>query len=184
MQDLISREEIEKIMNIGQSQFKAFKRYGLIDGYVKKKSIVRLDEKRTKQKGREAFAPAGFTYLYPRTVLSQISWILEQRKVGKNLTEIHNEFIRKRIQEDEELRRRAHTYEKVFTVPAGSAEENGAKQKLVRNAVTELTERIRKDNPDRDIKRLVFLVEPEKHQTQPNFNISFSARLDVESSQF
>lgn len=184
MEDLISREEIEKLTHIGQSQFKAFRRYGLIEGYVKKISIVRRDENRTKEKGREVFSPRGFTYLYPRTVLSQISWILEQKKQGKNLTEIHHEFIRKRIQEEEELRRRAGKYEKVFTVPAGSSQENGVKNKLIRNAIRELTVRIKQDNPDRHIKTLVFLVEPEKHQTQPGFNISFSARLDVGSSHF
>ncbi len=184
MEDLVSREEIMKLTNIGLSQFKAFRRYGLIDGYVKKTSVVRLDEKKTKEKGREVLSPAGFTYFYPRTVLSQISWILEQKKKGRNLMEIQKGFIRKKIQEDEDLRRRAHTYEKIFTVPAGSSGDNGIKKKLIGNAISDLIERIKQDNPDRDIKTLVFLVEHENHQMESDFNLNMSAKLDVENSQF
>ena len=47
--DLISREEIMGLTNIGESQFKSFRRLGLIDGYVKKTAIVKLDEKMTKE---------------------------------------------------------------------------------------------------------------------------------------
>ncbi len=41
MDDLISKQDIEKITNIGRSQFKAFRRRGLIDGHIKKTAIVK-----------------------------------------------------------------------------------------------------------------------------------------------
>jgi len=160
--DLISREEIEELTNIGQAQFKSFRRLGLIDGFVKKTSIVKLDKKRTREKGKEVFAPAGFTYFYPRSVLMQIKWINEHRKNGKNLMEIQSEFIKKKIHEEEEVKRHARTYEKTFALPAGPPDESGIGQRFVGNAVRELTEQVRQDNPDRDIKTLVFFVAPEK----------------------
>jgi len=182
VENLISREEILNLTNIGHSQFKAFRRYGLIAGYVKRTSIVKLDEKRTKEKGKEVFAPAGFTYLYPRAVLSQISWILQQRRKGKNLTEIQSDLIRKKIQADEELRRHARRYEKTLTVPASSRGENGLKKTLVKHTIAELTERVRQDNPDRDIEILVFVVEAEENQKQVKFNTTLNVRLDIENS--
>jgi len=184
VENLISREEILKLTRIGHSQFKGFRRYGLIDGYVKRTSIVKLDEKKTKEKGKEIFSPAGFTYFYPRKVLSQISWIVEQRRQGKNLSEIQTELIRKKIREDEELRRRARKYERTLTVPADSTGENGLKKKLVQHAVAELAERVTKDNPDRNIKTLIFVVEAAKNQKHVNFHTTLTVRLDVENSLF
>jgi len=184
MEDLISREEILKLTRIGPSQFKAFRRYALIDGYAKRNSIVKLDEKRTRETGKEVFTPAGFIYLYPRTVLSQISWILEQRRRGKNLTEIQSELIRKKIQEEEELRRRARKYEKTLTVPAGSREENGLNKNLIKHAVAELTERVERDNPGRELKTLVYVVEPGANRKHANFNTTLNVRLDFENSRF
>jgi len=182
--ELISREEIMTLTNIGESQFKSFRRLGLIDGFVKKTSVVKLDEKRTEETGKEVFAPAGFTYLYPRSVLTQIKWINVLRGQGKNLMEIQGEYIRKKIQEEEEMKRHARTYEKMFTVPAGSPGEKEIMQKFVKNAVRELTEQIRKDNPDRQINSLVFFLEPEKYPSAGSFVTTMTVRLDVENSKF
>jgi hypothetical protein len=184
MEDLVSREEIKKLTNIGQSQFKAFRRHGLIDGHVKRVCVVKLDEKKTRQKGKEVFTPSGFSYLYPRTVLSQIAWVLEERRRGKNLMEIQNEFIRKRIQEAEELRRHARNYEKIVTVPVASSDAPGFRKKLIENAVTTLTQLIKQDNADRNLRRLVFVVEPEKDRGPRDFNVNLSVRLDVDNSDF
>ena len=182
--ELISREEIKELTKIGQSQFKSFRRLGLIEGYVKKTSIVKLDKTKTSEQGKEVFSPAGFTYLYPRTVLNQIKWINEQRGHGKNLMEIQSEFIRKKIQEEEQVKSRARTYEKMFTLPAGSPGEKGIMQKFVGNAVRELAEQVRQDNPERDLKSLVFFVEPEKYPSAGNFVTTMTVKLDVENSQF
>lgn len=182
--DLISREEIMGLTNIGESQFKSFRRLGLIDGYVKKTAIVKLDEKMTKDQGKEVFAPAGFTYLYPRTVLTQIKWIKELRSKGKNLMEIQNDLIREKIRKEEAHRNRARSYKKIFPVPVISAGENGIMQRFTANAVRELTEQIKQDNPNRDAKVLVFLVEPEKYSSEGTFKMRLKVKLDVENSQF
>lgn len=184
MEDLVNREEIKKLTKIGQSQFKAFRRYGLIDGHVKRISLVKLDEKKTRQKGREVFTPAGFAYLYPRSVLSQIVWVLEQRKAGKNLIEIHNELIRKKIQDAEELRRRARKYEQILTLPVGASNEHALRKKIIASAVARLTALIEQDNPERNLERLVFVVEPENGQAPREFNVNYSVRLDLENSEF
>ena len=183
MEDLISREEILKLTGIGHSQFKAFRRYGLTDGYAKRKSIVKLNEEKTKDRDKEIFSPAGFTYLYPRKVLSQISWILEQRRKGRNLAEIQSELIRKKIQESEAVRRRARKYERTLTVPPGSVDEPGLKRNLIRHAIAELTARVVQDNSDRDVGTLVFVVEPGENQKHHNFNTTLNVRLDVENSR-
>jgi hypothetical protein len=183
MEDLISREEILKLTGIGHSQFKSFRRYGLINSYVKRSSIVKLNEKKTKDRGQEIFSPAGFTYLYSRRVLSQISWILEQRRKGKNLTEIQSELIRKKIQENEEVRRRARNYEKTLTVPAGSAAEPGLTKNLIRHAIAELTARVERDNSGREVGTLVFIVEPGENQKHHHFKTTLHVKLDVENSR-
>lgn len=183
MEDLISREEIQQITKIGHSQFKALRRHGLIDAHVKKISLVKLDEEKTKQKDKKIYSPAGFTYLYPRAVLTQISWVTEQRERGKNLMEIQSEHIRKKIEEEEKMKRRAKKYEKTCNVPTGNGDYSKIKEKFIGNAIMELTERIKRDNPDRGIKTLVFLVEQGKQQTLPGFNMSLSIKLDPENSQ-
>jgi len=184
MEDLISREDIHELTKIERSQFKAFRRHGLIDGHVKKISLVKLDKKKTKEKGKKIYSPAGFTYLYPRTILTQISWVLEQRERGKNLMEIQSEYIRKKIEEEEDLKRRVKKYEKTCKVPTGTGDYSKIKQKFIGNAIMALTERIKRDNPERDIKTLVFLVEQEKQQTFPGFSLNLNIKLDVENSQF
>ena len=184
MEDLISLEEIRTLTNISPSQFKAFRRYGLVEGYAKKISVIKRDNEKTKEKGMESFLPAGFKYLYPRKVLSQISLILKEREKGKSLADIRNEFITREIQEKEELKRHVRQYEKIFKTPSGSSQDSGIREKLTGNAIRELVERIKEDIDDSNIKILVFVVEPEEHQTHSPFSQHMKARLDFENSQF
>ena len=188
MDDLISKQDIEKITNIGRSQFKAFRRRGLIDGHIKKTAIVKRDEEKSIKKGRDYFTPAGFQYFYPRSVLAQISWIMDQQKKGKNLEEIHKAFIRKKIKEEEDLKNRAGEYEKIITIPNDPDGKNSLKKKLIKNAVMDLTTNIKQDNPDRDIKTLVFVVELLGHQNEytadPGFSRSVLVKLDADNSIF
>ena len=100
--ELLSREEILRRTRIRENQMKAFRRLNLIDGHVKKKSIVKVDDKKTKNMDRQFFKPAGFEYFYPSKVIQQIFWIVNQQKEGKTLREIHDAYIRIRIQKEEE----------------------------------------------------------------------------------
>ncbi|MCD6585922.1 MAG: hypothetical protein J7K96_09205 [Desulfobacteraceae bacterium] len=200
MEDLISKQDIEKITNIGRSQFKSFRRRGLIDGHVKKTAIVKRDDEKSQKKGRDYFSPAGFQYFYPRNVLTQISWILDQQKKGKNLEEIHKAFIRKKIKEEEDLKIRANEYERIITIPNDPEGKNSFKKKLIGNAVMDLTRLIKQDNVDRDIRTLVFVVEAVErlveHQVEHQvehlgeyhsnlgFNKSVRVKLDADNSIF
>ena len=98
--------------------------------------------------------------------------------------EIQGDFIKKKIQEQEDFKRHAHTYEKIVTIPAGSPGENGVHKKFVGNAVMELTEQIKQDHPDREVKILVFFVEHEKYSSSGKFVIRAKVKLDIENSQF
>lgn len=182
--ELISREEIKELTKIGPSQFKSFRRLGLIEGYVKKTSIVKLDKKKTREQGNDVYVPAGFTYHYPRSVLNQIKWIEEHRQQGKNLMEIQNEFIRNKIQKEEEVKSRSRIYERTRDIPEGALFEKGIRDKFVGNAIRELTEQIRLDNADREVRTLVFLVETERDPSAGSLITRMTVKLDIENSQF
>ena len=182
--EYLSREEIIDRMKIDPSQFKSFRRLGLIDGYAKKISVVKKDEKKTKARGKDHYTPAGFSYLYPKTVLKQIKWILEKREQGFNLMEIQSEYIRKKITEEENFKADARGYERVITVSGSSHGSNNYRRKQIRQAIQQMTQQILDENPHRDIKTLVFSTEPySKEDIHGDFVASLKIRLDVECSQ-
>jgi hypothetical protein len=65
-----------------------------------------------------------------------------------------------------------------------SSDAPGFRKKLIENAVTTLTQLIKQDNADRNLRRLVFVVEPEKDRGPRDFNVNLSVRLDVDNSDF
>jgi len=184
MEALISQHKILEITKISTSQFKAFRRLGLIDGHVKKISIVKPDEKKTKANGRPCFRPSGFSYLYPRRVLKQITWIRMQQEQGKNLREIQNESIRIKIQQEAEKNHFARKYETCITLPTGADQEGLLSRKLMSRVLRELSEQIKNDHPEREVETLVFLVEPEEQGSGNHFEKRVRIKLDVETSQF
>lgn len=184
MEDLISTDEIREITGLSANQFKAFRRLGLVSPHIKKTSIVRLNQKKTEKKGKETYSPAGFTYYYPRQrVLAEISWVLRQRDKGLNLSEIQSEYIKTKILEEEQLKRMMQKYEKTLTLPVDTKGNGIMQQKLIQDAVSQLTERIKTEHQNRNIKTLVFLVEQERQQKLPGFSMNISIKLDLTNSE-
>lgn len=182
MEDLVSREEIETKTGVGHSQFRSFRRYGLIDGHVRKKSIVKLDESKTRKLGKKSYQPAGFEYLYPRSILNQISWVQKQREQGKNLAEIQKLYVRNQLEAREKSKNSLRQYGMRIPVSLGASEGSAVAGTQVRNAVTKLTESIRRECTDREIKTLVFIVKPERPKGQLRLDTGWHIELDVESS--
>ena len=183
MDDLISREEILKHTGIRENQMKAYRRLNLIDGHVKKISIVKVDEKKTKEE-KKFFKPAGFVYLYPNKVIQQIIWIVKQQEQGKNLREIQDEYIRMRIQKEEEAKSMARNYEKWIEMPSGSDTKSIFGKKRINQAIEEMIEVVKTNNPGCEIKRLVFLIKPEDEGYSSNFQKRIKLKIDVEHSLF
>jgi len=184
MEDLKSREEILKITGIRENQMKAYRRLNLIDGHVKKKSIVKVDEKKTKEKSKKFFKPAGFVYLYPNKVIQQIIWIVKKQEQGKNLREIQDEYIRMRIQREEDAKSMAKNYEKWIEMPTGSDTKSIFGKKRINEAIEEMIEIVKTDNPGCEIKRLVFLIKPEDERYSAGFQKRIKINVDVEHSLF
>lgn len=184
MEDLITTDAIRELTGLSISQFKAFRRLGLVSPHIKKTSMIRLNEKKTEEKGKQTYSPAGFTYYYPRRrVLAEISWVLRQRDKGLNLSEIQSEYIKMKILEEEKIKRMMQKYEKKLTLPVDTKGNAIMQQKLIQDAISQLTERIKTENQNRNIKTLVFLVEQERQQKLPGFNMNISIKLDTTNSE-
>jgi hypothetical protein len=178
--DLIDREEILRLMEIGPGQFKSYRRLGLVSGHVKRKSIIKRVEK-----GEITISkPSGFTYLYPRKVLTQIKWIREQHEKGKNLTEIQTEFVRKKIREEESFKLQAGSYVKTLSLSSPGDEETSLDRKCIGAAIEELSRKIRQDHPDRKIRTLTFRIEPQNSPLPGTYQKTVKVALDLENSQF
>ena len=183
MEELVSRDKILEITGISISQFKSFRRMGLIEGHVKKISVVRQDKKKSARDGRQYFQPAGFRFLYPRCVLKQISWAIMQQEKGKTLREIQDERIRVRIEEEIQKQKVEGKYEKTVSLPQGNSGENSLGRKLVSVAIADLAETVKRENPHREIKTLVFIVETDLNGSKaPPFEKKVRIRMDVEAS--
>ena len=184
MEDLKSTEEIIEITGIRENQLKAFRRFNLVEGHVKKQSIVKVDEKKTREKEKKFFKTAGFVYLYPNRVIQQIIWIVKQQEQGKSLREIQDKYIRMRIQKEEEAKRMAQNYERWIEMPSGSDTKSGFGKKQINEAIEEMTEVVKTDNPGCEIKRLVFLIEPEDERYTPSLQKRFKISINVDHSLF
>lgn len=182
MEQLLEMDQILRLTGIDAARFRAYRRYGLISGYVEKRPVIEAAWPGRASSDRRRRRAAGFRYLYPRRVVGEIRTVEGLRDKGLTLRQVHAEIVRRRIEEETDLSRTARRYERHITVPEPAGVGSSALRRILRETLAELVRRIGAETRGRRYETLVFLVEPGNPTGEPGVR-QLCVRFDPDFSE-